>query len=174
MTSSAEKSRPGWTVLEMMVVLPLMAILLTAAAVMLTTLVRMQKGLSDDLNQESSRARLAVQFRADAHGATGASCPSAEICDLTLADGRLVHYEIKSGRLHRELRSGDEVVERDSFPLTRARGSFALDASQSLPLVRLQLEAAEEPRKFSPVSRSSVLEGAVGALRSQPGRSAAP
>ena len=165
MSKVTHRGRSGWTLLEIMVVLPLMALLLSASAMLLTALFRSQESLWADVQQQSTHARLAVQFRADAHGSRSARCDSPQHCVFTLDDGGMVHYEIKGHTLHREARRGEAVTMRESYPLTGLAGEFSLDSSGELPLVRLHFIATDESQKYEPVARSSLWEAAVGSLR---------
>lgn len=155
-------SRRGWTLLEMMVVVPLMALLLSASAVLMTSVLRSQGALMSEIQQQSARSRLALQFREDAHAATGVTVGSPQTCDFVLNEVDLVHYEIKAGSLHRELRLKEEILEQAAFSLDGVAASFVLDESGERPLVRLNLEAVPQEMKHSRNSRSSVVEAAVG------------
>lgn len=159
--------RRGWSLLELLVVIPLMAILLTISSVLLTAVLRSQGMLWADMQQQSARVRLAVQLRADAHEATDLKCPFPQVCDILLPSGEAVHYEIKENALHRELRQKETVVGRQSFPLSGLTATFAVDESQERPLVRLSLETVAERVKYSRPARASVLEAAVG-IRNRP------
>jgi len=167
------RKRAGWTLLEIALVLPLMALLLSASVMLLTTLFRSQQSLRNDLHAESTRARLAVQLRTDAHEALSAKCDSPQRCNFTREGGETVHYEITETALHRELRKENAVLAREAFPLTRSRAAFSLDEARELPLVRLTIQAEAEPRKYASAARSATWEGAVGTLHRQR-RSAAP
>ena len=163
----------GWSLLEMLVVIPLTAILLSTSGVLLTALLRSQGILSADIRQQSARARLATQLRTDAHEASSARSPSPQVCAFLLGNGATVHYEIKDSSLHRELRQKDTILEREGFPLAGLTGAFAVDDSSQRPLVRLTLECAPEGVQYSRPARPSTLEAAVGicnplAARSKP------
>ena len=73
---SIANNRRGWSLLEMLVVIPLTAILLSTSGVLLTALLRSQGILSADIRQQSARTRLATQLRTDAHEASSARSPS--------------------------------------------------------------------------------------------------
>lgn len=156
------KSRRGWSLMEMIVVMPLMAMVLSTSAILLTTLMRSQGMLWADLHEQSARTRLAVQLRTDAHAASSASCASPQVCVFLLAGGDTVHYEIKGDSLQRERRQKDLVSERETFPLTALIAAFSIDESQQRPLVRLSLKAVPELRKYARIARPSILEAAVG------------
>ena len=157
-----KRCRQGWTLLEMMVVITLMSLLLSASAVLMTAALRSQGSLWSEIQQQSARSRLAIQFRADAHSASSIQVVSPKVCDFVLSEIDQVHYEIKAGSLRRELRLKEEILERASFSLEGLNASFTLDESGQRPLVRLNLEAAPEELKHSRVSRSSIVEAAVG------------
>jgi type II secretory pathway pseudopilin PulG len=159
---SKANSRRGWTLMEMLVVIPLMALLLSASAALLTAVLRSQGMLWADIQQQSARARLATQLRTDAHGSSSAQSSSPQICDFLLESGETVHYEIKEASLHRELRRQDTAIEREKFPLNGLSAAFAVDESQQRPLVRLTLESVPEGLKYSRPARPSILEAAVG------------
>lgn len=156
------QSRGGWSLMEMVVVMPLMAMVLSTSAMLLTTLMRSQGMLWADLHEQSARTRLAVQLRTDAHAASSARCDSPQVCVFLLAGGEMVHYEIKESTLHRELSEKEAVSEREAFPLTALHAAFSIDESQQRPLVRLSMEAVPELRKYSRIARPSTLEAAVG------------
>ncbi len=158
--------RRGWSLMELMVVIPLMAILLSISSVLLTAVLRSQGMLWADIQQQSARVRLAVQLRADAHNATDLRCPSPQVCDILLPSGEMVHYEIKENALQRELRQKEAVIGRQSFPLDGLAATFAVDESQERPLIRLSLESVAERVKFSRPARASVVEAAVGIRKS--------
>ena len=174
MRKTLTSKRSGWTLLEMALVLPLMALLLSASVMLLTTLFRSQQSLRDDLHEQSTRARLGVQLRTDAHAAMSAKCESPSLCEFSLSSGEAVHYQIKETALHREVRREGAVLEREQYPLANSRAAFSLDEARELPLVRLAIQADEELRKYASAGRSATLEGAVGTLYRQRGRSAAP
>ena len=173
------RPRSGMTLLEMMVVIPLMVILLSTSAMLLTALFRSQQALATGLQGESARARLGVQLRTDAHAAAGAKCDSPERLEFALPGGETVHYEIKETQgqeaaLRRELRKENAVIEREAFPLAGAQVAFSLEESGDLPLVRLRIQAEAEPRKHTPVLRSSIIEAAVGTLTPKNGKRGTP
>lgn len=164
---ASPNNRRGWSLMELMVVIPLMTLVLSASALLLTAVMRSQGSLWADLQEQSARSRLAVQLRTDAHGARSARCESPQVCDFLLEGGEAVHYEIKESTLHRERRDKDAVSERESFPLTALTAAFSVDESQQRPLVRLRLATVPEEHKYSRIARPSVLEAAVG-IRTPP------
>ncbi|MGI8981649.1 MAG: PulJ/GspJ family protein [Pirellulaceae bacterium] len=171
---TSPQRRGGWSLMEMMVVITLMTVVLSMSAMLLTALMRSQGMLWADLHEQSARTRLAVQLRTDAHWASSASCASPQVCVFLLTEGDKVEYEIKGNSLHRVRRKADVVSERETFSLQGLSADFSVDESRQRPLVRLNLVAAPEFRKYSRIARPSILEAAVGignpppAGRSQP------
>lgn len=155
-------SRNGWTLVELLVVFPLMAMLLSGSAILLTVVFRSQESLSSASQQQATHARLAVELRNDAHEAMSVQCESPQACDFTLGSAEVVHYEIKEQTLRREMRNGETVLMRESFPLEGLTAQFTIDRSPQLTLVRLHLKFTPEPRKYAVVARASLLEAAVG------------
>ena len=144
---ASPKNRRGWSLMELMVVMPLWAMVLSTSAILLTTLMRSQGMLWADLHEQSARTRLAVQLRTDAHAASKASCASPQVCVFLMAGDETVHYEIKGDSLQRERRQKDVVSERETFPLIGLSADFSVVESQQRPLVRLSLAAVPEDRK---------------------------
>jgi type II secretory pathway component PulJ len=165
MKRHSPRSRSGWTLLEILVVLPLMALLLSGSAMLLTALFRSQGALSSDIQQESTRSRLAAQFRADAHWSISARCESGKECVFTGDDNQTVHYSVQETTILREERLGPEVTMRERYPLDGIAGEFSLEPSTALTLVHLDLKPVGEPTKYASASRLSHLEAAVGSLR---------
>jgi len=171
--------RRGWSLIELLVVIPLMTLLLSGSAILLTSLLRSQETLRSELQQQSGQARLATQLRADAHAASSVTSPSPQTLDFALAGGDTIHYEIKGDSLHRELRHERDLpvsdpAARESYSVASLSAAFNVDPTHERPLVRLSLTAVPDETKYPRVHRSSAIEAAVGirpkltAGRSQP------
>jgi type II secretory pathway pseudopilin PulG len=171
---ASAKSPRGATLIELMVVIALMTLVFSGSATLLTAVMRSQGMLWADIQQQSARARLAVQLRTDAHGSISVQSLSPQVCEFRLENGGTVHYEVKESSLHRELRRQDAVPEREAFPLNGLTAAFFVDDSRQLPLVRLNLESVSEAVKYSPIARSSVLEAAVGTQTPLPAKRSEP
>lgn len=174
MRHSTSRSRAGWTLLEMMVVVPLMILLVSTAAMLVSALFRSQQSLGDDLQRHSTLARLGTQLRADAHTSASAKCDSPQNCALARSSGETIHYEIMPTAIRRELRRENAVSEREEYPLPRSSATFSLDESRELPLVRLTIPAEVARGKYAHPTRASLVEAAVGILRPQTSGRAAP
>ncbi|MFN0020646.1 MAG: type II secretion system protein J [Pirellulaceae bacterium] len=162
MRTARSRKRNGWSLIELVVVYPLMAMLVSGSAILLTVVFRSQQSLSNNSQQQASHARLAVDLRNDAHAAMSVQCESPLTCDFTVEGAESVHYEIKDRTLQRELRKREAVLMRENFPLQGLTAQFSIERSPQSTLVRLHLKSTPEPRKYSVVARSSLLEAAVG------------
>jgi hypothetical protein len=174
MRHSTSRHRAGWTLMEMMVVIPLMVLLLSTAAMLLSALFRSQQSLGDDLQRHSTLARLGTQLRADAHASASAKCDSPQSCALACSSSETIHYEITQTAIRRELRREDAVSEREEYPLPRSAAVFSLDESRELPLVRLTIPGEVARGKYAHPTRASLVEAAVGTLRPATSGRAAP
>jgi len=159
--------RHGWSLLELLVVIPLMTLLMSGSAMLLTSLFRSQETLRSELQQQSGQARLATQLRADAHSANSVTSRSPQTCEFALAGGDTIHYEIKGDSLHRELRHASEPpasdpAARESYSLDGFSAAFNVDPARERPLVRLKLTAVPEETKFPRTNHSTAIEAAVG------------
>jgi type II secretory pathway pseudopilin PulG len=136
--------RRGSSLLEVLVLITLISVALTAAATTLVALLRIERQVRTDQSQRQCLASLASRWRTDAHAATAASVN--EDCVLTLADGRTIRYFYAMPRVVREVRRGDEIVHRDAFVLSpRAQIAFSESGDAPPYLVTLSISAVTEP-----------------------------
>lgn len=155
--------RRGTSLLEITVAIALLAVFISASGALLTTLFRMQRSMSAALQEQTIRARLGVQLRADAHAAASATCDDEQSCELAQAAGKTIRYRVAEKAIHREVRNGDVVEHREEYSLTHSRAAFSVDSSLELPLLQLRVEPVSNPGKYSIPQRPLLLEAAVGA-----------
>ena len=123
-THLAIRSRRGKTLLEVAVIISLTSVVLSLASVTLVTLFRVERQTTAGLAHERSLARLASQWRADAHLAVAVK--TGDGCEMRLNDGRSVFYAFSNPRITREVRLADRVEHRDAFLLAgRAEARFS-------------------------------------------------
>ena len=152
--------RRARSLLELMVVLTVMSIVLGAISLTLWSLVRIERQMSRDVAQLTGHARLAKQWRADAHAALRANVK--DDCTFALANGRSVRYRIDGQRLRREASHEDTVEHRETFELpTGARASFALSQSAERELAVLSIVGTGELRALVPPVRPLTLAAVV-------------
>lgn len=114
------KRRPGFTLVELLVVMTIFLFLLSSVALSLGTLFRAQGNLQDELVEANAMSRLREQFRADAHRATTATVTNdneATTLQLTLPDATSVSYRLQSQQIVRTAHEGESVLHRDVFKL---------------------------------------------------------
>jgi hypothetical protein len=159
-------SRRGQSLIELLVVLTLVSGALGLCAVTLTALFRTETQLRRDREQEVITGRLADLWRADAHGAI--RCEIGPESVFTLADGQRVRYSIDGRRIWREVRRGDEVQHRDSFPLPPlAEATFATreDAGRTFAVLSIQSQPVD--RAYAAPVRTATFVGLLN-LHNQP------
>ena len=139
-------ARPGFTLIEMAVVVTLTSVVLTLSAATIITLFRVERQFASDAAQDFAVSRLASHWRADAHQATAAKIDSG--CELSLPDGRTIRYSFASPAVVREVRRGKDIEHRDSFVLTRRSvAEFSLELSGAREIVHLSVEPAKIPER---------------------------
>jgi prepilin-type N-terminal cleavage/methylation domain-containing protein len=132
--------RRGVTLMEMMVVLVVDAALAGMALLVLGTAVRYQSDAGQEMQCRASYTRLAEQFRADVHAATGCQAlDNSRGCQLSGADGRRIEYRLEGEQVMRTVRDHEQLVARDAFALPPgARPAVDLPAAAT-GLVRLRV-----------------------------------
>ena len=157
-----KRLRPGKTLIEMLVLITILSVIMGVVATTLVALFKTDRQVLRDLDQLAALSRLGNKFRSDAH--TAESCQVGESCQLTLADGRVVHYSVAPRRIAREVRRGEEVLHHDAFSLPEAAAvRFELPAESGGRLVRLTIAAQDDSdRSFMTPVRPAVIEAAVG------------
>jgi hypothetical protein len=154
--------RAGKSLIEMLMLISTLSVILATVATMLIALMKTDRQVRRDLEQQTTLARLAEKFRTDAHAAT--RCQVGPVCELTLTDGRLVRYEARPGQIDREVRRGDAVEHRDGYLLPNtAAVAFEQPAETGGRLVQLRISAlpgSDGPYR-TPI-RPTLIEAALG------------
>jgi len=155
------KPKRGKSLVELMVILAIMSVVLAISATSLTTLFRLGRQLSRDIEQGAALDRLASRWRSDANEARSVAIDGD--CAFSLADGRTIHYTFAAPRIVREVRRDTAVLHRDRFLLsTAASATFEEDVVGAGSLVRLAIRPVEVPTRRTEMPRSATLEAAVG------------
>jgi prepilin-type N-terminal cleavage/methylation domain-containing protein len=140
-------ARRGYTLVESLVVIALLAFTLSTVVLALHSLRRGDLSLRDDLEQERAVDRLVELLRQDAHRATAATLESGQDTKqlrnelrLSIGGNRTAEYSLASDGVVRLVREGEQVRQTDRFrvPLA-ATGRWQLDSKGELPLVTLWL-----------------------------------
>jgi type II secretory pathway component PulJ len=154
--------RNGKTLVEMLMLMSVLSVIIATVAMTLIALMKTDRQIRRDLDQQTTLARLSDKFRTDAHAAK--SCQVGKSCDLTLADGRLILYSVGPRQIAREVRRGETVLHQDSFLLPAdAAISFVLPADTGGRLVQLRIDAAPgSDRAYLAPIRPTLIEAAIG------------
>jgi type II secretory pathway component PulJ len=155
--------RAGKSLIEMLMLMGILSVIISTVAMMLVALMKTDRQIRRDLEQQTSLARLADKFRADAHAAK--SCEVGAACDLKVPDGRVIRYAAQERQIAREVRRGNAVEHHDAFLLpANARVEFALPSGASGRLVHLEIVAvrASDHAYQTPI-RPTLIEAVIGA-----------
>jgi prepilin-type N-terminal cleavage/methylation domain-containing protein len=117
--------RPGWTLVEMLVVSTVLTILLAIVATVTHTMYRAQRSTRHDVTSRRILTRLSLQLRDDVHAARQAKVGPAEggeqtdLLSLERGPQQTIQYVFHSdvGEIERTVRKGETRVARDTFPL---------------------------------------------------------
>lgn len=119
------KRRPAYTLVEMMVVIALMGVVASIAAVCLHGLYRVDRSSREDCERRRSMVRLSVQFRSDAHLASEATVDvggdETQAIMLTQPSDRSIEYRVETHGIKRIVRQSQQTVHQDIFRLPGVR-----------------------------------------------------
>lgn len=118
--------RRGWTLIEMLVTVSVMASITGIAVKLLTTLLRSERNGIEHVTRLTTVSRLSRQFRTDVHAATelqvSADNPQQPLLQITSEDRRQIQYEIQpQGLLRTEQRPDQPVTVKDLLRLKNTR-----------------------------------------------------
>jgi len=123
-SAQSHRARRGYTLVELMMVIPLMSLTIGGAAVLLHGAWRVEQVMRYHDETINHITQLADQFRRDVHAANSASIdkPSGEgklpSFFLSLNDGRQAQYQLDNFFcVERTMRRGDVVLAHESFAL---------------------------------------------------------
>ena len=158
----------GKSLIELLVVLTLLSGALGLCAVTLTALFRTETQLRRDREQEVITGRLADLWRTDAHAAT--RCEIGPESVFRLADGQQIRYSLAGTRIWREVRRGDMLQHRDSFPLPAlANATFTTREEAGRTFAVLSIQSQPADRAFAAPVRAATFVGLLN-LHDQPRR----
>lgn len=127
------RSRAGYTLVQLLVVIATATVLLTTGAMILATMLRSQAVAHEHLRQTRLRSRLTRVFLDDVHASRSAEAQDEA---LTLSAGdRKVAYRVQGSRLIRQETAAENPVSQEAFTL----GELTVRFEVSLERVRLGL-----------------------------------
>jgi hypothetical protein len=167
-------SRRGKTLIEVAVIVAMTGVALSLATTTLVSLFRIERQLRADTAYDLTQRRLASRWRADVHAAVAAKADGD--CQLTLPDGRYIHYAFSTPVIHREVRRGDQIEHRDAFVLPRsAQASFSRNTDADGRVIRLSITSPPQPgpARATPTPPLTIaaalnLQGQLANLEGQP------
>ena len=139
--------RRAYTLIEILVVIAVTTTLMGIGLGILHTLIRLEGGSREEIQQRAAMGRLAVQFRRDVHAAKElikASEPASEEArpawQLSIAPDRVVEYRVEPEQLVRTERAGSEILGEESFCLPEETNVSIARIGEAAPgIVRLRV-----------------------------------
>ncbi len=120
--------RGGFTLVELLVVISVLAIILPMAGGTVFFLLRAQSRSAETLGDAMAITQLSHSFRDDVHAARAARTPAdAAGCVLEMDNSHTILYHAEAnGFVSRIVRRGEAVERREQFRIGAARPTFAL------------------------------------------------
>jgi prepilin-type N-terminal cleavage/methylation domain-containing protein len=119
----------GYTLIELLMVVSLTSIALATVGVMLHGVFRAQRSMSDHTQFIEHFSRLAEQFRNDVHRSPSVE-PTGRSCNFATPEGTQIEYRIDTDGVSRIVRTGNQVLQRDThFLPTEFTGTWKLDST---------------------------------------------
>ena len=111
------RRRSGYALIELLVVLTISAVMLTLSAGMIHLLLKLDRSGRTASEESADLARLARDFRADAHGSTksGPIEASAGRMVLKVDADRTVEYQVRPRDILRTAREGEKVRRSETY-----------------------------------------------------------
>ncbi len=126
--------RRGYALIEVVLVVTITTVMLGLCAGMIHLLMKLDRSGRSTANEAADLARLARDFRADAHASAPVdpSSRSDEKLTLTLDQGRSVEYLVRPADMLRTLREGTKVRRYETYR-TPARSRVRMEISGDGP-----------------------------------------
>ena len=163
------KTRSGYALVELLVVIAVGSAVMGVAVAMLHMLMKLESDARDQLRNRTTMSRLAEHFREDVHAALRLSPDAASsgksdspaVCRLDLPDGRSVRYHALEGELVRVVLVGGKPVGQESFRVPED-AAVSVDRSDESggKLLSLRIDTPGDPPegyRFRPVLIDAVL-----------------
>jgi len=163
------KRRRGYSLLECLVVISLLASILGTVGWTMHALHRTDRRLGDALLASGALERLAGQLRADAHLAESAAAspasgetPAGRELSLTLPAERSVRYTLLPRAVERVVRRGTTLEHRETYPVVATAAGWQVTPSLISLTVQFEPQAPAVPNA---TVRTGRIDAAVRLVR---------
>lgn len=165
--------RRGYTLVECLIVIVLVATVMGTVSLTLHSLYRADRCVRDAVAHERSLDRFVAQLRSDAHQAVSATIeqPASEAdpptgLQLRLPGEQTIQYAVGKRNIERVVLRGDAVQHRETYPLPASTPGWQLREDGPLPIVSLVLQMNGEgradgqlvPREYRVAAAVSLIE----------------
>lgn len=167
------RKRGGFSLVECLIAISLMAVVFSTIAVAMSGLRRCSRRIREESQVELDLERFSSQLRADAHLALSVDLEdsadpgsAANTLLLTLTDERSVRYTLQARSIQRVLRQGEEPRHRETYRLPPScTAHWQVDVDRPSPMVSLRIDpgAADSTNPFG--FQAMRIDAAVGLLR---------
>lgn len=159
--------RRGFSLVELLVVLSMMAIVLVLCVGLIHTLLRLDRAARAQVAEDADLSRLAREFRRDVRAATAlepipfAAGPSTWL-PLALPGGRTVEYRSRGNTLIRSERTAEAILRTETFRLpSRVAVRWEIEGTGDRTVVGLVLDPPPG-REAGPAPAGHRIEGVLG------------
>ena len=159
--------RPGYTLVEMLAVMAVMAVVFSALGVSFHIASVSVRGIQSTSQRDAQLHRLTMQVRSDLHAALSADvengAEAAERADsilhIQLPHEQTVYYRTIERGMVRELRQGNELQQHEEYRIPGLENvSWSIDRERSKPLVALTISRRRsESVQDAPVDEVQIL-----------------
>ncbi len=143
--------RPGFTLIEMAVVITVGSALLGLCVMLIMLLLRSDRGIRDAQRDLASIARLSAQWRCDVQAALSHEVPAkddpAALALVTLADGTQVVYTRDGRAIVREAQVNGRTTRREAYLISDlADAAAVITQVDGIELLQLRLRRSRSGR----------------------------
>ncbi len=162
--SQRAKSRKGWTLVELLVVISLSVMMMGVVTAFLRIIFQSSAGARRDANLQTSVARLSDAFRADVHSAEQATIQDGSL-QLKTRSGAIIQYRKTDRGVRRDETHVDGQSRRDGFWLPAAwEVRWDVPTSSKRSLIGITIDSSDarpglEAGAFGPLAIRAALAG---------------
>jgi prepilin-type N-terminal cleavage/methylation domain-containing protein len=156
--------RRGFTLIELMAVITLVSLALSAVAVLLNGVFQANRSAENHRALTRSIQRLATQFREDIHSASSVDLEPNEFVAFIAQTQTMAAYQVEGNSIQRSFGSLGQLLQRDTFDLPAgATVTFDDDADGTRSLASLVVTYPLNPNKPELSDRRTLrIEAAIG------------